>query len=338
MAQPTSKLPELKKQIKENNVNGLYLFYGDEIYVKNTYLRKLTELIDDGGFEDFNRIIIDGKNTSFSEIDDAIESFPMMSDKKLVLIKDSSIFHKANDEQKEYWTKRLSNLPEYIVLIFDESEVDKRNSLYKLIAKNGLDVEFLYMSETELVTWVGREVLNEKKTISKDVAEYFVSLCDEGMSNIKNELDKLLNYCDERITKADVDKIVSKSVNVRVFELTDSLMSKNANKALSILNDLKTIKEPAFKILYLLSSTFDKMLRASLMLSDGSNFSDIAKTVGIAPFLAKKYTSSARGFGENYLVGRIIEVAEIDLAIKNGEIGDWDALERYVINACEKIG
>ena len=41
MAQPTSKLPELKKQIKENNISGLYLFYGDEIYVKNTYLKRL---------------------------------------------------------------------------------------------------------------------------------------------------------------------------------------------------------------------------------------------------------------------------------------------------------
>lgn len=330
-------ITELKKQIKEKKLLGLYLFYGEETYLKELYTDKVSALIDDGGFPEFNKLTINDNQISISDIDDAIESFPMMCEKKLIIIKNSGIFHKANEEQKEYWQKRLDTLGEHVVIIFNEENVDKRGVLYKRAIKSGLCVEFNYMSADDLTTWVGREVLNSNKKISKDTAAYFVSVCDEGISNLKNELDKLINYCDEVITKTDIDKIVSKAVGIKVFELTDCIMAKNADGALKILYDLKTVKESAFKLLYLLSSTFDKMLKCSLLLSGGENYSDIAAKIGVAPFIAKKYANSARSFGENFLIDRIIEVAQIDYSIKCGEIDEWQALEKYVLEACEKL-
>ncbi len=332
-----SGMTDLKNQIKTGNINGVYLLYGQEIFVKDSYLKKMTELIDDGGMPDFNKIIIDAQKADLSEIDDAIESFPMLCEKKLILLKDSKIFKSPKEEVKEYWSKRLDSIPDYVVLVFDEKEVDKRSALLKKIAKCGLVCEFEIMSQNDTVTWVERQVLNNGKKIDKSVAQYFVSVCDEGLSNVKNELDKLLSYCDKQIGKSDVDKIVSKAVGVKVFELTNYIMAKNADGAMKILSDLKTVKEPAFKLLYLLSGTFDKMLKSSLLLAEGNSYSDIATKIKVAPFIAQKYANSARGFGENYLTERIIAAANIDLQIKNGQIGDWDALELYVIDSCEKI-
>lgn len=337
MAKHVSKLPELKQKIKESNVNGLFLFYGNEIYLKNSYIQKISSLIDDGGFDDFNKLSLDGAKTSFEDFDDAIDSYPMMCDKKLIIIKNSRIFSKATEEQKQYWTKRLDDIPDYVTIIFDENEVDKRSALYKKAAKNGMEVEFEYLKDDDLVTWVLRETMKEKKKMTKDTAQYFVSICDEGMTNIKNELDKLFNYCDADIGRSDVDRIVSKAVGIRVFELTDCIMEKNPDKALTILSELKTIKEPAFKLLYLLSSTFDKMLKCSLLISQGENFNDIAAQIGVAPFIAKKYAQNAKGFGEKYLIRRVCAVADIDLSIKNGDIEDWDALTKYVLDACAEM-
>ena len=337
MVKQQSKLPELKKHIKEKDLKGIYLLYGEEVYMKEVYLKKMTDLIDYGGFEDFNHIVIDPEESDFSETDDAIESFPVMCEKKVIVIKDSGIFQKAKEEEKKYWSKRLDNIPDHIILIFDEESVDKRNALYKKIVKNGLDVEFCHIQPSEVVTWVEAEVLREKKKIDKNVAEYFVSLCDEGMSYVKNELDKLLCYCDKEITRSDVDRLVSKAVGVRVFDLTDCMIADDMDGALAVLSELKTIREPAFKILYLLFSTFDKMLRALLMLQNGENHNDIAVKIGAAPFIVKKYVNGARMFGEDFLTERVMKVADIDLAIKNGEIGDWEALENYVIESCRKI-
>ena len=333
----SNNFSELKKQIRENNINGVYLMCGEESYLRQTYISKMADCVDLGGFEDFNKISLDGKTASVDEINDAIESFPMMSEKKLVIIRDSGIFSKPTQEKKDFWQDRFDDIPDYLVLIFDEDEIDKRNALYKKASKIGFVVEFEVLKSTDAVTWVEREVLKAKKRISKDTAGYLVSICDEGLSNIKNELDKLINYCEEEITKADVEKLCSKAIGIKIFELTDYIMSKNSDKALKILNDLKTVKEPAFKVLYLLGSSFDKMLRCSLLLKEGEPLSEIARKVGLVPFIAKKYADSSKKFSEKYLTDRVLEIAQIDMAIKNGETDDWSALEIYVTDACYKV-
>lgn len=328
---------ELKKQIRDNTIGNLYLFFGDEVYIKDIYIGKIKEIIKDAGFPDFNHIVIDEKDVSFDVIDDALESFPMMTEQKLVIIKNSGIFYKANETVKEYWSNRLKDIPDYVTLLFDETELDKRSSLYKLLQKSGMAVEFEYLSETDMVSWIEREARKYKKTISRNNAQYMAGICDEGISYVKNELDKLINFCDSEITLSDIDRMVSKSLTVRVFELTDSIMTGNANLAVSLMNDFKTVKESAFKILYLLSGTFDKMLRSKLMLAEGASYGEIAEKTGLKPFLVKKYIESGKRFKEDYLVERIMRVADIDLSIKEGSIDEWTALEQYVIESVEKV-
>ena len=48
-------------------------------------------------------------------------------------------------------------------MIFDETSVDKRSALYKAAAKVGTVVEFTYLSEADLVTWVVKQFLQRKK-------------------------------------------------------------------------------------------------------------------------------------------------------------------------------
>jgi DNA polymerase-3 subunit delta len=174
-----------------------------------------------------------------------------------------------------------------------------------------------------------KQCLDSKKRISKDTAYYLITRCDAGINNINNELQKLLTFCDEEIYKSDIDRVVSKSLQVITFELSDAIMAHNTEKAMSVLNDLKTVKENAFTIMYLLFSNFDKMLHTKL-LRDAPP-SEVASQIGVAPFIARKYIDSARGFSEEALVKMVTRVPEIDLAIKEGRCDDWTALEQYVI-------
>ena len=36
---------ELKKQIKENSLKNIYLFFGDELFIKEIYIKKLREML-----------------------------------------------------------------------------------------------------------------------------------------------------------------------------------------------------------------------------------------------------------------------------------------------------
>ncbi len=331
----TDDLLKLKKQIKENKLSPLYVLYGEEDFLRDIYVKRIIECVPDGGFPEFNHIRLSGTDVPFSEYDDAWESFPMMTDKKLIHIKDSGIFSSkrntggaGTEEKKEFWSEKLARISDDTVVIFDESSVDKRSALYKAAIKAGTAVEFNYLSDADLVTWVVKQCLNAKKRMSKENAYYLVTLCDPGLGNINNELKKLLDFCAEEIYKSDIDRVVSKSMQVIVFELTDAIMTGNVNKAFSTLNGLKTVKESAFNVMYLMLSSFEKMLKAKVM--EYASQGEIASELGVAPFVARKYIESARGFSEDSLVWMVRRVAELDLAIKEGRVDEWTALEQYV--------
>lgn len=323
----------LKQQIKSKTTGNLYLFFGEEIYIKNTYLKIMTDLIPDDGFGDFNRVFIDGNEADTDRIDDAINSFPMMAEKKLIVIKNSGIFKSPKEEIKEFWLSQLEKLPDFVLLIFDEVEVDKRSATYKAVQKHGLCVDFQYMKDYEIAAWVMREAQKFGKKIAKDSAEFLVSMCDPGLENIKNELDKLCNYSRDEIYKSDIEKVVSKPLNIVVFELTDALMARKNDDAMAVILKLKENKESAFNVLYLLSSTFDKMLQAKLLLEDGYPHNTISTKMKLSPFIAKKYIEGGKGFNKGFLIDRICKTAEYDIAIKQGEIDEWTALMQYVFES-----
>ncbi len=326
----------LKQQIKKAETGRLYLFYGEESYVKLLYRRQLEALVPEDAFSDFNRITYEGKEATLERLDDALTSFPMMAEKKLIIIKNSGIFKSASDEVKEFWQSRLNDLPDFVLVIFDEQEIDKRSSLFKAVSKNGLAVEFNYLKDYEVISWISREVQKCGKKISKDTAEYLYSMCDEGLQNVKNELDKLFNYCGEEIYKSDIEKAVSKPLNIVIFEITDAVMAKNSDRAMETILRLRANKESAFNILYLLSSAFDKMLLSKLMLDGGASYEEVTSRLKLPRFIASKYIDGARGFSKSFLIDRVSKTAELDLAIKQGETDEWTALMQYVFDSVKQ--
>ena len=335
MPQKENSFITLKQQLKNGKTGNLYLFFGEEVFIKDTYTKYMQGLIPDDGFADFNRIFLDGK-TAIERIDDAIDAFPVMSEKKVIVIKDSGIFTartEGGEETREFWQERLKKLPDFVIVIFDEQEVDKRSSLYKLVQKSGLAVEFNYLESYELAAWVVREAQKGGKKISKSTAEYLLSLCDPGISNVKNELDKLLNYCGDEIYQSDVEKVVSKPLSVVIFDITDAILKKNRDEAVKILLKLQENNVSAFNILYLLSSNFDKLLRCKLLLQEGASPDVIASKIKLSPYVTRKYITDCKGFSEDFLITRICQTADFDLKIKQGIVDEQTALMQYVFEA-----
>ncbi len=333
MAAVESDVMKLKKHLSNGDATGVYLFFGEELYLRDIYIEKIKAVIPDDDLREFNLITIDGREADFDEIQDAVESYPMMSEKKLVIIRDTGVFKKANEETNEFYSKIISNVPDFLVLLFIEDAVDKRSSLYKAVSKSGTVCNFEYLKPYELTAWVQGYVLKAKKKMSKEIIEYFISLSQPGLINLKNELDKLISSVETEITMSDVRNSIAKSLDIQVFDLSDAIMEGNKDKALMILSGLKEAKENAFTIIYLLHSGFDKMLQSKLMLKEGMTNFDIEKKLGLPKFICKKYIDGAKAFKEDFLVERVVRTSELDLSIKQGEISDWDALYKYIFEA-----
>ena len=327
----TNPVSELKKQLGEKKVSGLYLFFGEEVYLIDFYIKKIKELVPDMGFPDFNFLQFDGKTASLREIGDAIDGFPMMTDKRLIIINDSGAFaSKASAEAKDFYLTVPDILQEDTVLVFRETEVDKRGSVYKAVSKKGKAVEFAHLSDGDLITWVIREASSHRKKITRDNAELLVGISDRSIETLKNEIEQLSAYAEEEISAAIIDKLASRSMEARAFDLCDFIAAGDSDRAIRLFYEIKTNEQSAYPVIYLLYSSFEKSLKAQLLNSSGEPAPSMMQAIGASMFALKKYLNTAKHFSRKNLMYILKLIPELDLSIKRGEIEQWQAAEKLI--------
>lgn len=325
-------LDVLQKQLKSGEFANIYLFYGEEEFLKEYYFSQLKSRMIEDSFKDFNFSVFSGKHIDLQQVWDAIESLPVMAQRKMIVIKDSGIFKSPKAEEKEFWEKSLPDIPDYACVVIYEADVDKRSKVYKLINKHGVVVEFAYQKTVDLVNWVERVVNSYHKKIDKHTIYYLLEHCNQGMVSVKNEIEKLVHYCEDKtnIEKEDIDSICTKSTESRVFHMIDALMTNESQKAMELLEDMKVLKEPVIKILTLIARQFSGILKTKLLLNEGLSTGEITSRLGISPFITKKYMTHARNFSVSYLHDVLEECLKVDTDIKSSKVHDWTALQLFV--------
>ncbi len=107
-------------------------------------------------FADFNYIVFEGPKQDYNEITIALETPPMMAQKRCFSSSTAAFSRKPAKRRRLSGLRRLKTVPDYAVIAFYEEEVDKRSVLYKAAAKAGEAVECAYLEGVELINWVGR--------------------------------------------------------------------------------------------------------------------------------------------------------------------------------------
>ena len=329
----------LKKELKENKLRNIYLFYGVEDYLKNFHLNQIENMIITEELKNFNYLFLDENNASPQVIVDFCESLPVMSDKKLLVIRKTNLLKNKKSSSGinlEGLMKYFEDIPNYICMIFVETnEIDKRSSLYKYIEKSGLAVEFEFQKRDQLSNLVERMFKENGKVIGKDEILYIVDNTDPDVQSVLNECNKIIDYCYEKssITISDIKSIITCSLTSQVFEMIDNTAQKNIKQALLMLNEMLTLKEPIPKILVLIARQIKIMLQVKLLSIEGLNQNEIAKRVGI--YYINKYIKQSDRFSIEKLEELLFECSTADIKIKTSGVEDRIILEELIIKiAC----
>lgn len=113
----TAGYQKLKKDLSAGTPGQLYLLHGEETYLRDYYLGRLREKVLAGGLEEFNFHPIAAKDMSPHALEEAIDCLPMMAERTLVQVTDFDLF-KAGEKDREAYGKLLSQLPDYVCLVF----------------------------------------------------------------------------------------------------------------------------------------------------------------------------------------------------------------------------
>ena len=126
-------MPSIKDDLKSGSIKNVYLLWGEEDFLRDFYKKSLTDAVVDKATFDFNYKEFSLRSPDNDEIEDFLNSYPFMAEKKLLYIKDSGLFKSASESDKKFWSKILGDVPPYAVILFSETTVDKRNAIYKEI-------------------------------------------------------------------------------------------------------------------------------------------------------------------------------------------------------------
>ena len=310
----------------------IYLLYGEDEYLRNEYLKKIKKTFGEIQLG-INYVQVDENNVSniISDIETPAFGFPT----KLIIAKNTGLFKKKNalaDTLADYL--KTANL-EGVELVFVENEADK-NSLFNTISKIGEVKEFKEQKLPQLITKVKSIAKAYNVNIAENTASYFIECVGTNMSDIINELRKLIEYAGNggTIVKEDIDALSIKKSESIIFDLTDNLGRKKIADAIEVLHNLIYAKEPIQRILIMLYNHFKKLYIIKLAVEENKNVTQSLKLKPNQAFLVGKYQTQAKYFGKEELRSLLEELIKIDSSSKSGGIEINVGLETVLCKYC----
>ena len=312
-------MKNLVQDLKSENYKHVYLFTGEEIYLRNQYKKKLQDALISPE-DTVNLNYYQGKGISVQELIDQGETMPFFSERRLLVVEDSGFFKSASLELAEY----LENIPETTYFLFVENEVDKRGRLYKTVKKYGSVVEFSRQTEDMLMRWILGILKKEQKNITRSTMELFLEKTGTDMNQIGMELEKLLSYTMGRevITAEDVEAICTSQTVNKIFEMISARAEKNQRKALDLYYDLLALKEAPMRILYLIARQFNQIMLISELNEQGLGREAIAEKLGIQSFIVRNGIRYARSFSSEQLRYAVEMAVQTETDVKTGKLDE----------------
>lgn len=145
----------LKADLKAEQMQNVYIFYGEETYLRARYLQQVRQLLIPAGFEEFNDHHLSGKGLTVQALSEVVEAMPMMAQHTLVTVEDMDLF-KLDESQRNALIALLEDFPEYCTLIFIYDTLDykrdgKMKKLCAALDKHVCAVEFAQQERAQLV-------------------------------------------------------------------------------------------------------------------------------------------------------------------------------------------
>lgn len=336
---------ELEKKLKNSNqLDSIYLLYGEELYLLEHVLKKIHSIFGEE-IKGINYITID--DTNVSELISNIETPAFGFEKKLIIVRNTELFKRevkkkgvkfveARDKIVEYIREHTSTIQEMVVLVFVEQSVDKGKLLTVLENVNATICQFERQKPSQIVARLKAICKAYQVKVEEDTLRYLLECVGTNLQDLINEIRKQIEYVglNGEITKETVNQLTTKQMESVIFDLTDNLGKKQVAISLEVLNNLLSSKEPIQKILITLYNHFKKVYIVKLAQKYNRN---VAEALNLKPnqmFLTNKYRTQANYFKEEELRRILEELIELDKKSKVGLIDINIGLETILCGYC----
>jgi DNA polymerase III subunit delta len=309
----------IRKDIEKQKFAPVYYLGGTEPY----YVDKLCKLLEDKvlnpGEDAFNKSVIYGADTKAPKLLNELRSFPMMANRRLVILKEAQSLGKNEwDAMQGYFDNPVAST--VFVMTFKGKELDGRSKTFKSIEKNGIVFKSKALYDNQIPAWIDAYCHAKGYKLAPEAQRILSTYLGTNLALIESELEKIFLYLAGDQAKQITQEVVFEMINVdkefNVFELINSIGVREHGKSHWIISHMmRNVKDnPPILIVFQLFQFFSKLLR--LNSRKLTKDQDVANELKIHPFLAKGYVEALRKYNARDLYRNLTYVLEADLFLK----------------------
>lgn len=311
------------ERIKENRVSGLFLFYGEEEFVKQSALNALIVRIDPVA-RDLN--VQEIEKPQAAAVQEACETLPFFAESRLVVCKEML------DSEAAQLIAYSASMPETTTLIL-YMRGKCGASLLQAAKKEGKDVHFAILSTQEAVKLVQQRMRKRNAQIDIQTAQLLVDMVGTDVYALQNELNKAADYAkDAPVTAQIIKACVTPNPEFQRFRMLDAFLLGKQERALTMMRHLlRDGSETVFGLAHFFTGQCKNMLGARLLLDAGSRDAEIGRKLGLSPMPTKSALSGAKHMSAKELYGAVADFSSVDYLQISGKAPGERALEAAVL-------
>lgn len=240
------KFSDLRSEIQSFQLKPVYYFYGEEDFYLDR-LQNLCSVILPPYEKDFNFDLLYGQDVNPAQVLNIVRSFPMMAEKRVVIIKNFLQTGKVTDDEDSSKSGSMNDFipyfdkpnPSTVLVLLDSSKPAGNTLLGKAISKNSNVgfYEFESLPDYMLGEWVSAWAKSRhKKNIDQAAAQTLAHFVGNNLHLLSTEIDKVCTFVDtsENVNLDDVKKIIGSYREYSAFELKDAVLIRDLKKSLFI--------------------------------------------------------------------------------------------------------
>lgn len=316
---------------------NFYFLFGNDEFAITRKLKEFESDFTDPTSADMNTARFEARSMSEDDLNNAVNAMPFLAKRRLVLLQNPSSKYNNPNARKKF-LEFLEKAPETTRLVMFESVEPKeaeKHWLVKWAEKNNKLMQakaFMLPRLKDMAGWMINETKNQGGKMDPRAAEMLKDMVGVDTRQAGMEIAKLLAYVNwERPVMAqDVEAVCIVTSQQSVFDFVDALANGNGKSAQHLLHRLLE-SEDEFALWGMVIRQFRLLIQAREILDGRGNQNDVARALGVHPFVAEKTTQQAARFSIESLEYVYRKLLAIDEGVKTSQITLDLALDTLVV-------
>jgi DNA polymerase-3 subunit delta len=337
------------QEARDGKLRPVYLVLGEESYLVANVSRALREAAVAGGIAGLNEDQLTAGDASADHAINAARTLPMMSARRLVLVRSVERWEGRAEGGKGGKTgasEALDLVAEYAknpsqttTLLLVGGKLDNRRKLVALAKSEGWLVQCDPLPRGELPLFIERHARARGNPLSPEVSDLIAELAGPELAPVMDALERLCLYAGagETITADHVAECVVRLRPASVWELVNAVGRRDLGGALAALSQVFDPSDRGLRLLSLLAWSARQLLRFEAATRAGLAGPEAAKRAGAPPFKARELADQLKRISRPELESWLELLARVDLALKGGSRRPPRAvLEDAIISLCTR--